>query len=85
MPRISFFRILPLAGKVHLPDPLHRHLHSSPDLKAGRSLIKQHVHAVEGPAAPFGSLLQEQRAFRVIDDVPDQQSRPEHGRIFDGA
>ena len=51
-----------LSGKEFSADFFHRHILAGPDAESGGSLIKEHIHAIEGFAAGGNSILQEARA-----------------------
>ena len=78
------FRLKHLALKIFLPDSFYGHLHTGPVLECFCTLMKQHVHPVEGGA---GSLLAgdfSQQGFpRVVNDVSHSELRVKPGGVRD--
>lgn len=70
-----------LLREIFLFDAFHRHFLPGPQFKGGRSLVEQHIKAVEERAAGFFGHLEELCLPRVVDDVGDDEIRAQEGAV----
>ena len=70
------------SAEVPLPDHLHRHVETCPDIECFFALIQEHVKAVEGPAAGFLRFAKKAGFSRIINNIRDKKLRVQKGGVL---